>query len=159
MKKWGVVIAAWLLAGCASSSDAPAARSEAEREERDGLIGEHVAPVPEPVDISIDAGERELGAYTLRLVFDRTLVRIVAIDSTPWFKPPDYNSQLFSSGEVTLAAYQTERGPRGRTVVARVTFESLGGVQSPLMVRLVTLVDPEARPIKGTSAASRDRVP
>ena len=159
MKACAVLLATAFLAGCAGAPESAARRTDAGQDEREGLVSEPIAPVPEPVDISVDAGDRELGAYTLRLFFDRTLVRIASIDSTPWFKPPDYNSQLFSSGEVTLSAYQTERGPRGRTVVARVTFESLGGLQSPLVVRLVTIVDGEARPILGTSGASRDKVP
>ncbi len=145
------------LAGCASS-DQPA--REAAPEDRPSSGGRGlVRPAVEPVEIIVDTGDRDLGAYDLTLVYDRTLVRVVAVESTDEFSPPQYVRSGLTSGELKLAAYQLERNPRGRVVVARVTFESFGGPPSRLVVRLGTLADSAALPMKGRAEASRDRVP
>lgn len=144
------------LAGCASY-DQPAREAAPEREPSPGRG--LVRPAVEPVEIIVDTGDRDLGAYDLTLVYDRTLVRVVAVESTDEFSPPQYVRSGLTSGELKLAAYQLERNPRGRVVVARVTFESFGGPPSRLVVRLGTLADSAALPMKGRAEASRDRVP
>jgi hypothetical protein len=157
-RSWLLLFAAFV-AGCAS---APSQESSPSREEspsgrsagaRAGLAR------PEPVDICIDTGDRDLGAYTITLVYDRMLVHIVKVEATAEFAAPLFSRRGFTSGELKLSAYQIERNPKGRVVLARVTFESLGGDPSRLLVRVVTLVDSEARPIQGRAEASRERVP
>ncbi|MEK7470128.1 MAG: hypothetical protein AAB074_22390 [Planctomycetota bacterium] len=159
MKRFSILAFAAVLAGCASS-----ASDEASPVREDRPAGRSAEPKPgftrpQPVDISIDTGDRDLGAYTITLVYDRMLVHVVSVEPTPEFAPPQYSRRGFTSGELKLSAYQIERNPSGRVVVARVAFESLGGDPSRLVVRLVTLVDSDALPIKGRAESSRDRVP
>ncbi|KAF0245485.1 MAG: hypothetical protein FD180_1604 [Planctomycetota bacterium] len=159
MKRFAILAFAAVLAGCASS---PREDSSPEGEARStgrSSGSERGLTRPEPVEISVDTGDRDLGAYTLTLVYDRMLVHVVAVEPTADFPAPFFTRRGFTSGELILSSLKVERYTRGRFVVARVAFESLGGDPSRLVVRLVTLVDSEGRPVKGRAEASRDRVP
>jgi hypothetical protein len=158
MKRLLLFVLAAALAGCASSADSPS-REEAPASRTPDPGRGLVRPANEPVEIYIDTGDRDLGAYDLTLVYDRTLVRVLSVEPTAEFAPPQYVRSGLTSGELKLAAYQLEKNPRGRVVVARVTFESFGGPASRLSVRLRTLADSNALPMKGRAEASRDRVP
>lgn len=154
-KRPWLLLAAAAFAGCASAPrevEAPAA-TEGRRE------AGFVAREPAPVDIVVDSGDRELAAYDLTLVFDPALVRVTAVEPTGEFAAPQYLRSGLTSGELKLAAYQLERHPHGRVVVARVRFQAFGSAPSPLTVRLRTLADSRALPIRGRAEASRDRVP
>lgn len=158
MKRLLLFALAAALAGCASSADSPS-REEAPASRTPEGRGLVQPAANEPVEIYIDTGDRDLGAYDLTLVYDRTLVRVLSVEPTAEFAPPQYVRSGLTSGELKLAAYQLEKNPRGRVVVARVTFESFGGPPSRLSVRLRTLADSNALPMKGRAEASRDRVP
>jgi len=157
MRNLAVLLVMAALGGCASAPSAE--RAAPESDQAVGLTAAGGLETREPVEISVETGDRQLGAYTVTLVWDRTVVRVLSVEPTPMFAPPSYSRLGFSSGKLTLSAFQVEPGPRGRTIVARVAFESIGEVQSALTVRLITLVDPDAVPIKGAAGASRDRVP
>ena len=159
MKRLSLLAFAAVLAGCASSASDESAPAREERPTGRSSGPRAGLTRPEPVEISVNTGDRDLGAYTVTLVYDRMLVHVISVEGTPDFHPPLFLRDGFTSGELKLSAFQVGRYPRGQVIVARVTFESLGGDPSRLAVRLVTLVDSEARPVKGRAEASRDRVP
>lgn len=155
MKRLWLLLAAAAFAGCASAPREMEAPAAAEGRADPGLL----AREPEPVEVILDTGDRELAAYDLTLVYDRSLVRVTAVEPTGEFAPPQYLRGGLTSGELKLAAYQLERHPRGRIVVARIRFQAFSGTPSPLTVRLRTLADSRALPIRGRAETSRDRVP
>lgn len=155
MKRLWLLLAAAAFAGCASASREVAAPAASEGRSDPGFH----AREPVPVEVIVDTGDRDLAAYDLTLVYDRSLVRVTAVEPTGEFAPPQYLRSGLTSGELKLAAYQLERHPRGRVVVARVRFQSFAGETSPLTVRLRTLADSRALPVRGRAETSRDRVP
>lgn len=153
MKQSLLPLLAVVLGGCAGADreSMEAVRSESPQA---GLIS-----VAGPVDVSVDTGSRPLGAYTVTLLYDSALVRVLAVEPSSTFRLPDFGERGLVSGELVLSAYQLRQNPTGITVVARVSFESLGGGESALRIRLVNLYDPEGIPVEGKAAVSRDRVP
>ena len=160
MKRLGILVLSMALASCAGSS---ADRETAPRDSGDG--GGFVDPVStrastDPVEISVDTGDRELGAYTIVLVYDNSLVRVTSVEPSAEFPAPQFLRRDLTSGKLVLSGFRMEHPyPKGRVSVARVMFESLGGPSSQLTVRILNLYDSEARPVKGRADASRERVP
>ncbi|MCE9582447.1 MAG: hypothetical protein K8T20_08145 [Planctomycetes bacterium] len=162
MNRIACLLLSMVVAGCASSMSN---ETPADRDTRGGHPDEHssglTAGTREPVVISVDAGDREVGGYRIELVYDNTVVRVVSVEPDPEFPAPQYRRDQFTTGVLRLVGYVVDpTGPRGLVAIARVSFESLGGgPSSRLTVRLIELVDPEGRPIKGRAEASKDRVP
>lgn len=161
MIRFASLLLAVALAGCASGSRD---ESSSSREPRESTSRDHppglVNGNSEPVVISVDAGDREVGGYRIELVYDNAVVRVVSVEADPDFPAPQYRRDQFITGVLRLVGYVVDpSGPRGLVTVAHVTFESLSGPTSRLTVRLIELVDPEGLPIKGRVQASKDRVP
>src|ERR1043166_6755982 len=85
---------------------------------------------PGPVEIWVDTGDRDLGAYAVTLVYDNTLVRVRLVEGTQDFTAPQFATEGMNSGKLKLVAFKVAARPTGRTSVARVTFESLHGQSS-----------------------------
>lgn len=159
MKRFACLLLLAAAAGCSSGSMDRAAPAE-ETEPSTESTGRTAGLVdPGPVEITVDTGDRDLGAYALTLLYDGALVRVSSVEGTPDFTAPQYAPDGMRNGKLKLVAFKVVEGPKGRTAVARVTFDSLRGGSSRLSVRLESLYDGDGRPVKGRAESSRDHVP
>lgn len=93
-----------------------------------------------------------LGAYTLRLTFDRAAVAVQRIDGAddgPFAKRPITNSAAFKTGSVRFSSFQAERldGPTGRVRVATIYLTRIPGRRRRVRLRLeaITVADTAGR--------------
>lgn len=128
-----------------------------------GAVEAELLPVNPPfVEVWLDTRDRPLGAYTLTLRYDPSIVRVQDVGTGDLSKFPDLpraNPDSYASGETRIAGFQTAGlSPTGKTRVATVFFASAGPGASPLSATLETLVDPDGGTIAGQVVLSTDRL-
>jgi len=99
-------------------------------------------------EVTVDIGQRPLGAYNFALTYNPAVVRVESITggtTAEFSTDPITNPTNFPSGRTRFAAFNTASltSPTGAVSVARVTFESGGlvGDSSPIGVEIITLAD------------------
>jgi len=145
--------------GCSSSAiqfreDVPAdeSLSDAKTMEEEKIIP---AVTPRYVDIWLDMGENELGAYHLILHYNEKVVSIHEVLPSPYTSPGSTTSPLskpeaYTTGMTAIVGLIPGRqGPKGRIHIAHVLFTPVETGKSAVSVSIKSLYDPQSKPVTG----------
>jgi hypothetical protein len=109
-------------------------------------------------EITVDVGTIPLGAYSLTVTYDPTVLTIASVagGNRPEFAgAPTTNPGSFTSGRTNIAAFQTSSltGPTGVVSVTRVRFNVVGTTATTTSVGLTVgnLFDTNSNPIAHTA--------
>jgi len=109
--------------------------------------------------IAVDAAAAPLGAYTLVVTYDQTVVTIASIaggTTSEFSGAPVTDEGTFTSGMTRLSAFNgaSKTSPSGQVSIARVTFNAVGapGSSSALGLQISKLADTDGNPISADTA-------
>jgi hypothetical protein len=113
---------------------------------------------PSLVDIYLDCGDRALGAYTLEIRFDPSIIKVGEVLPGGFPGAPMVHPASYSSGVTRIVGLHTGSLARGRVHVARIRFLPVRQGSTALSVSVLGLYGTNGRPIPGAAVLSRHRI-
>ena len=106
--------------------------------------------------ITVDVGTTPLGAYSLTVTYDPTVLTIASVEggNSPEFAgTPTTNPGSFTSGSTNISAFQTGSltGPTGVVSITRVRFNVVGATTTSVGLTVGSLFDTNSNPISPTA--------
>jgi hypothetical protein len=123
-----------------------------------------------PVDITIDAGRAQLGAYQVEITYDRATTTVAGLEggqTDAFARPPFYDPAGMREGRIVVASFvdpeiDLEHAPGARTRVARLHLQidapDLRAALSKMTIRVVTAVDTTGRRIPASAELATAQV-
>ncbi|MEK7449712.1 MAG: hypothetical protein AAB019_09555 [Planctomycetota bacterium] len=116
-----------------------------------------------PVDIWIESGENQVGAYTVTLEYDAGIVNIKNIIVPTGYNSfpgsPMANQATFTTGKTIITGfYPGKNSLSGRVKIATVTFQAINPGTSPFKTTLQNLYNYSSQPLKGKVILSTDSI-
>ena len=116
-------------------------------------------------EVTVDVGMMPLGAYSVTVAYDPTVVRIASVEggnTAEFAATPTTNADSIASGSAKISAFQTRSltGPTGVVSVTQLTFNVGGTVATATALGLTVdqLFDTSANPISATATRCLVRV-
>ena len=116
-------------------------------------------------EVTVDVGMMPLGAYSVTVAYDPTVVRIASVEggnTAEFAATPATNADSIASGSAKISAFQTRSltGPTGVVSVTQLTFNVGGTVTTATALGLTVdqLFDTSANPISATATRCLVRV-
>ena len=106
--------------------------------------------------ITVDVGTTPLGAYSLTVTYDPTVLTIASVEggNSPEFAgTPTTNPGSFTNGSTNISAFQTGSltGPTGVVSITRVRFNVVGATTTSVGLTVGSLFDTNSNPISPTA--------
>ena len=116
------------------------------------------------IDIYVDSGSVPLAAYQLEFAVTNVVTKIVGIEGgqpQAFRDAPFYDPKAMQQERVILAAFSTEKPenlPRGKTRVATIHLQTVGGGRLALRLNLQTAGDSSGNKISATATCEEKKV-